>query len=150
MQTASWRVSANVQSQLYPSITVAGVTIHKMPPRLNLFSANKAVLALRQQTVPSVASRSIALPLRFRAEQTTPAQKRWNSSKKEPNPDEQVFPTQDQLPHVSEEAAEIDRIMNKEKSCDGQPALPELDQGTPVEEVSNAMGRLAVYILDCH
>ncbi|KAJ6119368.1 hypothetical protein N7523_003648 [Penicillium sp. IBT 18751x] len=105
-----------------------------MPPRLNLFSANKAVLALRQPTVPSVASRSIALPLRFGVEQTTLAQKRWTSSKKEPNPDEQVFPTQDQLPHVSEEAAEIDRIMNKEKSCDGQLTQPELDQGTPVEE----------------
>lgn len=56
---------------------------------------------------------------------------------KEPNPDEQKFPTQDQLPHVSEEAAEMDRIMNKEKSCDGQPASPELEQGTPVEEVSD-------------
>jgi len=111
----------------------------KMPPRLNLFSANKALLAVRQPTIPAVASRNIALPLRFRAEQSTPAQKRWNSSKKEPNPDEQVFPTQDQLPHVSEEAAEIDRIMNKEKSCDGQPSSPELDQGTPVVEVSRAI-----------
>jgi hypothetical protein len=115
-----------------------------MPPRLNLLSANKAVSALRQPTIPCVASRSIALPLRFRAEQLTPAQKRWNSSKKEPNPDEQVFPTQDQLPHVSEEAAEIDRIMNKEKSCDGQPSSPELEQGTPVEEVSSAVELLAV------
>lgn len=108
-----------------------------MPPRLNIFSVTKAVSALRQPAVPSVASRSIALPLRFRAEQSIPAQKRWNSSKKEPNPDEQVYPTQDQLPHVSEEAAEVDRIMNKEKSCDGQLSQPELDQGTPVEEVSN-------------
>ncbi|KAJ5219231.1 uncharacterized protein N7498_001330 [Penicillium cinerascens] len=106
-----------------------------MPPRLNLFSASKAVSALRQPTIPSVASPSIPLPLRFRAKQSITAQKRWNSSKKEPNPDEQVFPTQDQLPHVSEEAAEIDRIMNKEKSCDGQPSSPELEQGTPVEEI---------------
>jgi hypothetical protein len=108
---------------------------------MNLFSATKAVAALRQPAVPSVALRSIALPLRVRAEQSIPAQKRWNSSKKEPNPDEQVYPTQDQLPHVSEEAAEMDRIMNKEKSCDGQLSQPELDQGTPVEEVSNMTGK---------
>lgn len=112
-----------------------------MPPRLNLFTAHKAVSTLRQTAAPSLAPRSIALPLRIRAEQSTPAQTRWNSSKpgsKDLGPDEQKFPTQDQLPHVSEEAAELDRIMNKEKSCDGQPSSPELEQGTPVEEVSSA------------
>lgn len=61
-----------------------------------------------------------------------------------------MFPTQDQLPHVSEEAAEIDRIMNKEKSCDGQPSSPELEQGTPVEEVSSATAFLAVIVSDGH
>lgn len=110
-----------------------------MPPRLNLFTAHKAAAALRQPTVASLAPRNIASPLRFRAEQSAPIQKRWNSSKGDKKaipPDEQKFPTQDPLPHVSEEAAEVDRIMSKEKSCDGQPTAPELEQGSPVEEVS--------------
>lgn len=108
-----------------------------MPPRLNLFAAHRAASALRSSPV-SVTSRSIALPLRFQAAQT-PAQKRWKSSNDEPKniqPDEQKFPTQDPLPSVSEEAAEVSSIMEKEKSCDGQPSSPELEQGTPVSEVS--------------
>lgn len=108
-----------------------------MSPRINLFTASKAAAALRQSAVPS--QRTVALPLRTRAAQSTHIHQRWNSSKlgkKEPGPDEQKFPTSDQLPHVSEEAAELDRIMNKEKSCDGQPSSPELEQGSPVEEVS--------------
>lgn len=44
-------------------------------------------------------------------------------------------PTEDALPHVSEEAAATDRIMSKEKSCDGVPSTPELEQGTPISEV---------------
>jgi hypothetical protein len=119
------------------------LTTTTMPPRLNLFTANKTVSALRQSTTPALSSpRSIASPARFRAVQSVPLQKRWNSSrdgskKVEPQPDEQTFPTSDQLPHVSEEAAEISRIMDKEKRCDGVPSTPELDQGTPVEEVRN-------------
>ncbi|KAJ5403480.1 hypothetical protein N7509_003351 [Penicillium cosmopolitanum] len=107
-----------------------------MPPRLNLFTAQKAAAALRQPA--SFASRNGASPLRFRAEQSASIQTRWNSSKggkKVIPPEEQKFPTQDPLPHVSEEAAEVDRIMSKEKSCDGQPTAPELEQGTPVEEI---------------
>jgi hypothetical protein len=108
-----------------------------MPPRLNLFTAHKAAAALRQPA--SFAPRNGASPLRFRTEQSASIQTRWNSSKggkKVIPPEEQKFPTQDPLPHVSEEAAEVDRIMSKEKSCDGQPTAPELEQGTPVSEVS--------------
>lgn len=113
-----------------------------MAPRLNLFTANKAVSALRQSSTPALSSpRSIASPVRFRAVQSLPIQRRWNSSrddskKVEPQPDQQTFPTADQLPDVTEEANEISRIMDKEKRCDGIPSTPELDQGTPVEEVS--------------
>ncbi|KAJ5617911.1 hypothetical protein N7537_003025 [Penicillium hordei] len=112
-----------------------------MAPRLNLFTANKAVSALRQSTTPALSSpRSVAIPLRFRAVQSLPIQRRWNSSrdgskKVEPQPDQQTFPTADQLPDVSEEANEISRIMDKEKRCDGIPSTPELDQGSPVEEI---------------
>ncbi|KAJ5347525.1 uncharacterized protein N7506_000778 [Penicillium brevicompactum] len=108
-----------------------------MTPRLNLFTA-RATSALRQSTTPALPSRSIASPARFRAVQ--PIQCRWNSSrdgskKVEPQPDEQAFPTVDQLPDVSEEANEISRIIDKEKWCDGVPSTPEMDQGTPVEEI---------------
>ncbi|KAJ5170265.1 Sodium/sulfate symporter [Penicillium coprophilum] len=94
-----------------------------MAPRLNLFTA-KAVSALRQSTTPALSSPGC----------------RWNSSrdgpkKVEPQPDEQTYPTIDQLPDVTEEANEISRIMEKEKRCDGVPSTPELDQGTPVSEV---------------
>ncbi|KAL2698913.1 hypothetical protein AAEP93_010301 [Penicillium crustosum] len=112
-----------------------------MAPRLNLFTANKAVSALRQSTTPALSSpRSIASPVRFRAVQSLPIQCRWNSSrdgskKVEPQPDQQTFPTVDQLPDVTEEANEISRIMDKEKRCDGIPSTPELDQGSPVEEI---------------
>ncbi|KAJ6102062.1 hypothetical protein N7486_004489 [Penicillium sp. IBT 16267x] len=109
-----------------------------MPPRLNLFAAHRAATALRQSTVSSVAPRTAALSLRFRAEQSALVQKRWNSSKdgsKNIQPDEQKFPTQDPLPSVTEEAVETARIMEKEKSCDGTPSSPELEQGTPVEQI---------------
>ncbi|KAJ5308835.1 hypothetical protein N7508_004214 [Penicillium antarcticum] len=129
-----------------------------MPPRLNLFTANKAVSALRQSTTPALSSpRSIASPARFRAVQSVHLQQRWSSSrdgskKVEPQPDEQTFPTSDQLPDVSEEANEISRIMDKEKRCDGVPSTPELDQGTPVEEIlsrdKNAMKHMPKVMQD--
>ncbi|KAJ5629110.1 hypothetical protein N7528_002767 [Penicillium herquei] len=108
-----------------------------MPPRLNLFAASRAATALRQSSASSVAPRGIALPLRFHSEQSASLQKRWNSSKDSKNtqPDEQKFPTQDPLPSVTEEAIQTSRIIEKEKSCDGHPSAPELEQGTPVEEI---------------
>ncbi|KAJ5084711.1 hypothetical protein NUU61_009290 [Penicillium alfredii] len=110
-----------------------------MPPRLNLFTANKAASAAAR-----LASPRLATPIRFRPAAAVQQHRRWNSSRdgvKGVPPDEQTFPTQDQLPDVSEEAAEIDRIMHKgsnpdkDKSCDGTPSSPELEQGTPVSEV---------------
>jgi hypothetical protein len=44
-------------------------------------------------------------------------------------------PTQDPLPHVSEEAAAIDKILSGKKCDGGGPGTPELQQGTPVDEV---------------
>ncbi|KAJ5893802.1 hypothetical protein N7495_005493 [Penicillium taxi] len=101
-----------------------------MPPRLNLFAAHRAASALRQSTVSSTA-RSIASPLRI---QSVPVQKRWNSSK-ESKPEDQKLSTPDSIPSVSEEAAEMARILEKEKGCDGQPTAPELQQGSPVSEI---------------
>ena len=105
-----------------------------MAPRLNLFAANRAATVLRQST--SSVPRSVALPFRF--QQSASVQQRWNSSKgdsKNIQPDEQKFPTQDPLPSVTEEAAQTSQIMEKEKSCDGTPSSPELEQGTPVEQI---------------
>lgn len=65
---------------------------------------------------------------------------RLYSSKSEKNIPEQSEqpkgPTQDVLPHVSQEAEAIDKIMHGKK-CDGNaPGSPELEQGTPIDEVS--------------
>ncbi len=109
-----------------------------MAPKLNLFTAKKAASALRQPSAVAHAQRCIALPLRLHA-QSALVQKRWNSSqndKKGLSPDEPTYPTQDPMPHVNEEATAMDRIMHKEKWCDGQASSPELEQGSPVAEVS--------------
>ena len=105
-----------------------------MPPRFNLFTANKAASAFRRSGVSTV-PQSIALCTRI---QPAPIHKRWSSSQDNPKSiplEEQKFPTQDPLPSVSEEAAALSNIMEKEKSCDGQPGAPELEQGSPVSEV---------------
>lgn len=113
-----------------------------MPPRLNLFTARKAIPVLRSSSTPSVnAWQSIIANLPHRSSNAVGLQKRWNSSgsdKKQETPEEAdrlKGPTEDALPHVSEEAAATDRIMSKEKRCDGIPTTPELEQGTPISEV---------------
>jgi hypothetical protein len=44
-------------------------------------------------------------------------------------------PTEDPLPHVSEEAAQMDKILHGGCGKYGAAASPELEQGTPVAEV---------------
>ena len=116
----------------------------KMPPRLNPFTARKAVPVLRSSSTPS--ARPSILDLQHRSSNATYVglQKRWNSSSgsdgsggdsSNENPDRLKGPTEDALPHVSEEAAAMDDIMSKEKRCDGIPSSPELEQGTPISEV---------------
>lgn len=98
-----------------------------MPPRLNLFTARKAVPILRQSSAHNA---SYNLTTRLGA-----LNRRYNSSdSKNPKTTTSKGPTEDQLPHVSEEAAAMDKIMG-EKKCDGTPASPELEQGTPISEV---------------
>ena len=121
------------------------VSIHTMPSRLNLLAVNKAATALHHSITASSLQR-ITLPFRIHP---TPVQIRWNSSQngnKDIPPDKMRFPTQDSLPSVSEEAAEISNIIEKEKSCDGQPSSPELEQGSPVFEVSG-ISRLLCLLL---
>lgn len=124
-----------------------------MPPRLKLLSARKALPVCRPTPPSSVTlggpQRSLSILSHYNHHQSrTPVgvQRRWNSSESgsdakhtglgEPGqPSRMKGPTEDALPHVSEEAAATDRIMSKEKSCDGVPSSPELEQGTPVSEV---------------
>ncbi|KAL4928594.1 putative plasma membrane phosphate transporter Pho87 [Aspergillus undulatus] len=100
-----------------------------MPPRLNLFAAKSAIPVFRQPSAAAV--RRTAAPC-------TPLQRRWNSSNsdgKEKKDLEEAQRQAESMPHVSEEAAEINKIMGKEKRCDGTPSSPELEQGTPVSEL---------------
>ncbi|KAL4941508.1 ribosomal protein S7 domain-containing protein [Aspergillus oleicola] len=102
-----------------------------MPPRLNLFAARSALPAFRQPSTAAVL-RTPAPCTRF--------QQRWNSSNSDGKDKKDLEEAQRQaesMPHVSEEAAEISKIMNKDKEkwCDGTPSSPELEQGTPVSEI---------------
>ncbi|PYH41423.1 putative plasma membrane phosphate transporter Pho87 [Aspergillus saccharolyticus JOP 1030-1] len=115
-----------------------------MPPRLNLFTA-KAVPALCQPATVA-GRRSIATILNANRPSTSNGvnsglftsvhmSKRWNSSGSDGKDRPEGFkgPTEDPLPHVSEEAAEVSKIMDKR--CDGVAASPELEQGTPISEI---------------
>jgi small subunit ribosomal protein S7 len=58
-----------------------------------------------------------------------------SSSSPRPEEEQPKGPNEDHLPHVSKEAAQTDRIVGEK--CDGNtPGSPELEQGTPVDEVS--------------
>ncbi|GIJ84485.1 low-affinity phosphate transporter [Aspergillus pseudoviridinutans] len=104
-----------------------------MPPRINLFTVGKALPAFRPSTSSAVSSRfSINRP---HAASTVQAQRRWNSSKSEKEDELNGLkgPTEDPLPHVSEEAAQMDKILHGGKY--EAAASPELEQGTPVAEI---------------
>ncbi|KAL5339052.1 ribosomal protein S7 domain-containing protein [Aspergillus crustosus] len=111
-----------------------------MPPRLNLFAASTA---LRQSAAPSsrrtLATR-LSQPSKLTSQSPIGVQRRWNSSESDASEKKKLEEEKhaaEPLPHVSEEAAEINKIMgkDKEKRCDGTPASPELEQGTPVSEI---------------
>ncbi|KAL2821338.1 ribosomal protein S7 domain-containing protein [Aspergillus cavernicola] len=114
-----------------------------MPPRLNLFAARTAVPVLRQPSAPSASQRCIASALRRNAAQGTKSgfqssvgvrvQRRWNSSASDGKTPEEAQRQAESMPHVSEEAAEINKIMHKEGN--GTRSSPELEQGTPVSEI---------------
>lgn len=124
-----------------------------MPSRLAL-----STLSVVRQSMPSVAPstrrtitiRSSALSHlpRVQCLKSSPClvSLRHNSSKsdnqpstKESNTTEAKGPNQDVLPHVSEEAAAFEKLAYEKrtgKKCDGNaPGSPELEQGTPVDEV---------------
>ncbi|KAL2822861.1 putative 30S ribosomal protein S7 [Aspergillus granulosus] len=102
-----------------------------MPPLLNLFAGRTAVPALRVSAAPrrsllAGASKS----------HSALSQRRWNSSGSDSKKEtEEAQRAATSMPHVSEEAAEVSRIIEKEKRCDGVPSTPELEQGTMVSEI---------------
>lgn len=89
-----------------------------MPPRLRLRSDLLTVFKIRTSCH---ASRPIV---------GQPSQRRWVNSKEEQSSttNQPKGPNQEQLPHVSEEAAAVSKAMGE----DG----PEIQQGTPVHDVS--------------
>ncbi|KAL2868876.1 mitochondrial 37S ribosomal protein uS7m [Aspergillus lucknowensis] len=108
-----------------------------MPPLLNLFAARTAVPALRQSAPRHCLASTKAH--RVHAHGITGQQRRWNSNSDYSRPDgktpEEAQRAAESMPHVSEEAAEINKIIDKEKWCDGVPSSPELEQGTMVSEI---------------
>jgi hypothetical protein len=114
-----------------------------MPPLLNLFAARTAAPALRV----SAAAPRVSLSAAASKSHSALSQRRWNSSgsdgKKE---SEEAQRAATSMPHVSEEAAEVSRIMDKEKRCDGVPSTPELQQGTMVSEVCSSYTLHQVWI----
>ena len=92
-----------------------------MPPRLHLFSTRSA----RLRTQPSCHTPQSASCKAFRKV----SQQRWITADEKPLPttDEPKGPNQEQLPHVSEEAAAVDKTMGE--------VAPDIGQGTPVQDV---------------
>ena len=85
-----------------------------MPPRLNVFGVSRS-LAIRPR--PSIASRQPRiLPV---------VSQRGFADEKDPNPSK--GPNEAGLGHVSEEAADLGRVMGETQ--------PDLGQGTPVQDV---------------
>ncbi|KAJ0414428.1 hypothetical protein BJY00DRAFT_295084 [Aspergillus carlsbadensis] len=107
-----------------------------MAPLLNLFAARTAVPAIRA----SAAAPRVSLSTAASKSHSALSQRRWNSSGsdgKNVKESEEAQRAATSMPHVSEEAAEVSRIMEKEKRCDGVPSTPELQQGTMVSEVGS-------------
>ncbi len=92
-----------------------------MPPRVRFLKSGRSV-AIRPQ-IPKCASHQTPLCLRL-------LQKRSITANEKPLPEAQESqgPNQDQLPHVSEEAAIQGKITGE--------GGPDIEQGTPVQEVS--------------
>ncbi|KAL4891652.1 SPX domain-containing protein [Aspergillus ambiguus] len=108
-----------------------------MPPLLNLFSVRASVPVFRQATTLNINrsyAASTASGFKSSLSSSSRTQRRWNSSGSDGKNDSKLnSTTKDQLPHVSEEAAEVSKIMDKK--CDATPSSPELEQGTPIQEI---------------
>jgi hypothetical protein len=133
-----------------------------MPPRLNLFTSSRTLLRSSTSTSTnasstSTSSRLARLNLNSRQQlltQRAGARATYSTSSGTTGQDgvevdqdgKAVDPSKTQLPDVGQEAAEIDRIVNKGGggegggsgigSCGKEVGSPEFEQGTPVQEVS--------------
>lgn len=97
-----------------------------MPPRLHLFTARSVAF----RTKPSIPQKRFAPGLlQHRAASDDASSKQPATTPVHPN---FKGPNMDQLPHVSEEQAALDKSMGE--------TPPDIEQGTPVEEVSQAAG----------
>lgn len=88
-----------------------------MPPRVNFYAASRSLTVRTRPIVPPRNSAFIKIaPRRYYADEKQPPAK---------------GPNQDVLGHVSEEAADMGDVTGETK--------PDLNQGTPVQEVSSPM-----------
>jgi small subunit ribosomal protein S7 len=85
-----------------------------MPPRWNLFGANRSLVTRTRSSIASRQPRILSVVSR-----------RGFTDEKDPNPPK--GPNEDVLGHVSEEAADMGRIRGETQ--------PDLGQGTPVQDV---------------
>ncbi len=113
---------------IYCSIGVGSFGYHRastdttiMPPRLQLLRSGQACFLRPLLSKPI----RLLVPLRLRL-----AQQRYITADEKPLPEaeeQEPGPNQEQLPHVSEEAAATGKITGE--------GGPEISQGTPVQEV---------------
>ena len=94
-----------------------------MPPRIPILRSMRAKSSASALSWTQKSRKSIPLVVRLAPARHITADERPLPKADKPGPG----PNQDQLPHVSEEAAAIGKITGE--------GGPDLDQGTPVEEV---------------
>lgn len=115
----------------------------KMPPRVNLPFARRALTTTQKTPIPLRPRANPLVSLESRRHNSSGSKDPNSKAADSDNASKGLGPTQDPLPHVSEEAAQMEKIMKgggimgKEKRCDGvvEAESPELEQGTPVSEV---------------
>jgi small subunit ribosomal protein S7 len=92
-----------------------------MPPRLNVFRANRSLAFRARPSIDTYQPRFAAVVPR-----------RAFADKKADEKPPATGPNQDVLGHVSEEAVDVGKVMGK--------TTPDLGQGTPVQEVRLDLG----------
>lgn len=120
-----------------------------MAPRLNLFATRNVLRHItthqsstvnrwnttRAAAIESSKKQCLSAQPRIRRQAYSSSSKKTDQQNVPPEEAEPKGPTQDTLPDVSHEAAAMDKILNGKK-CDGAaPGSPELEQGTPIDEV---------------
>ncbi|EHY57991.1 hypothetical protein HRR83_005148 [Exophiala dermatitidis] len=102
-----------------------------MPSRVSILKARCSSLAIRPKSLPknrwsSIGSRAYAAPAGFHHQRRMASDDAKNPKKTQASEDFKG-PTQDALPHITEETAAMDKILGE--------TPPDIEQGTPVQEI---------------